>query len=126
MRATGLSVRLSSFTHCKINNVCSFSFIIFGAVLCCCCCCFFFNCRKVLVVYFSYNVMKSTDRQTSSCLLMTDGILLCLTLFLTPCIKFICGHFSGFPALRSVLCIGGTSVKDQMETIKRLVDKIYL
>ena len=36
-------------------------------------------------------------------------------------ISFFCKHLeeAGFPALRSLLCIGGTAVKDQFDTIKR-------
>ena len=34
-------------------------------------------------------------------------------------------HLTGFPTLRSALCIGGTSVKDQMETIKRFIQLFF-
>ena len=64
--------RLSSFTHCKINNVCLFSFIIFAAVLCCCCCCFFSTVGKCLWFTFLTTLWKvQTDRPAVVCSWLT-------------------------------------------------------
>ncbi|KAL5021484.1 hypothetical protein ScPMuIL_000639 [Solemya velum] len=53
------------------------------------------------------------------------GLIICPSRELARQTHGIISHFSkqleedGFPALRNILCIGGTAVKDQVETIKR-------